>query len=202
MKMTCEKVKSLLSAYLDRELDSYELRQIELHLLDCKSCKEECQTLRKTKNLLGILDSPKLPEEFWPELKDQINSPYPKPKTYSRLFLKIIIPAAALLILAILPLTLIIQTKTSKGIAKMQIDPVNAYIREYAISGLDRPFSDKTSLKFVATGQAVSMYSSDLLSPYGSPSIPDNSKTVMTPNQIGRKTEKEPFQSVMFLSPK
>ncbi len=197
--MTCEKVVSLLSAYLDSELDYHELRQVELHLVDCESCQEECRALRATKDLLGVLDTPELPREFWPELKERISSRYSRTQVYPGLLVRVLVPAAALLVLAILPLTLAIQTRASKGMTQAKTDPVEPYVREYIISELDRPFSDKTSLGFVATGQAVSMYSSDLLSSY-EPSAPD--KAVTASMRTGRKTQVEPFQRVMFLSPR
>jgi hypothetical protein len=78
-------------------------------------------------------------------------------------------------------------------------DLVEPYIREYIISELDRPFSDETSLGFVATGQAVSMYSSDLLEFYDPPTP---SKAVTASNRTGRRTQAEAFQRVMFLSPR
>jgi len=196
--MNCEKARSLLSAYLDRELDYHELRQVELHLMDCESCQEECRALRATKDLLGMLDTPELPREFWPELKERINS-RSRPRVYSGLLVRALVPAAALLALAILPLASATHTGTSKSMAQAKTDLVEPYIREYVISELDRPFSDKTSLGFVATGQAVSMYSSDLLEFYD-PAGP--SKTVTASNGTGRRTQAGAFQRVMFLSPR
>jgi hypothetical protein len=196
--MTCEKVRSLLSAYLDSELDCYELRQVELHLLDCASCQEECRALRATKDLLGMLESPPLPREFWPELKERINF-HSMSEFYSRLLVRVLVPACALLVLAILPFALATQTGVSKGLAEAKTDLVEPYIREYIISELDRPFSDKTSLGFVATGQAVTMYSSDLLEPYDRPTPRE---VVTSSSRTGRRTQKEAFQRVMFLSPK
>jgi hypothetical protein len=196
--MTCEKVRSLLSAYLDRELAYHELRQVELHLMDCEICQEEYRSLRATKDLLGMLNTPELPREFWPELKERINSRQ-RPGVYSGLLVRVLIPAAALFALAIMPLALATHTGASKGITQAKTDLVEPYIREYVISELDRPFSDKTSLGFVATGQAVSMYSSDLLDFYD-PSTPD--KTGTASNRTGRKTQAEAFQRAMFLSPR
>jgi predicted anti-sigma-YlaC factor YlaD len=196
--MNCEKVRSLLSAYLDRELDYHELRQVELHLADCVSCQEECQTLRATKDLLGMLDSPELPRDFWPELKERMKLSS-RPRVYRGLLVRMLVPAAALLALAILPLTFATHTGASKDMTQAKTDPVEPYIREYIISELDRPFSDKTSLGFVATGQAVSMYSSDLLR-FDNPSTPG--RAITASNRTGRRTQTEAFQRVMFLSPR
>lgn len=196
--MTCEKVRSLLSAYLDRELDYHELRSVELHLIDCPSCQEECRTLRATKDLLGALDSPKLPREFWPELREKINSGSAS-DSYSRLLVRVLIPVAALLVLAILPLASATHTKASKSLTQARTNLVEPYVREHIISELDRPFSDKTSLGFVAAGQAVTMYSSDFLESYDH-SAPH--EVVTSSNRAGRRIQAEPFQRVMFLSPK
>jgi hypothetical protein len=128
--INCEKVRSLLSAYLDRELDYHELRQVELHLMDCESCQEECRSLRATKDLLGMLDTPELPREFWPELKERINS-HSRSGIYSGLLVKVLVPAAALLALTILPLTLATRTGASKGMTQAKTDLVEP------TSGLD-----------------------------------------------------------------
>jgi len=196
--MTCEKVRSLLSAYLDSELDCYELRQVELHLIDCPNCQEDCRSLRATKDLLGMLESPPLPGEFWPELKERINS-QSMSRFYLRLLVRVLVPAAALFALAIMPLALATNAGTPKGTTQAKTPLVEPYIREYIISELDRPFSDKTSLGFVAAGQAVTMYSSDLLE-LGE--RPVSRKPVASSNRTGRGIQAEAFQRVMFLSPK
>lgn len=198
--MTCEKVQSLLSAYLDSELDYYELRQVELHLADCACCQEECRSLRTTKSLLGMLESPQLPKEFWPELKQQMDTG-PTSWYYSRFLMKALVPAAALLVLAILPFAFTMFTGDSNSQIEAQADLIEPYIREYIISELDRPFSDKTSLGFLATAQAVTMYSSDLLESYDPPTSRSR-EVVPARDQVGRRTQAEAFQRVMFLSPR
>mgnify|MGYP000884855696 FL=1 len=196
--MTCEKVKSLLSAYLDSELDYHELRQVELHLLDCSSCQRECRSLRATKDLLGTLESPPLPGEFWPELKERITSRSVS-RYYLRLLMKVLAPATALLVLAILPFAITTHEGASSGQVEAKTDLIEPYIREYVISELDRPFSDKTSLGFVATAQAVTMYSSDFLEPHDHHTPRE---AVVTQNRTGQRTQANAFQRVMFLSPR
>ena len=53
--MTCGKVKSLLSAYLDQELRGCEIIEIRHHLSRCEDCQEELQSLQETKMMLGNL---------------------------------------------------------------------------------------------------------------------------------------------------
>ncbi|NLS45032.1 MAG: hypothetical protein GX969_04760 [Firmicutes bacterium] len=199
MNMNCEKVKSLLSAYLDSELSSHEMRQIRLHLIDCETCKSEYESLRTTKDILGMLDSPSLPREFWPELRDRIKS-QPIPKSYSNLFMKLIIPAAAMVILAILPFVMATHTRASKDFISTKPNSIEPYVREYIISELDRPFSDKTSLGFVAAGQAVTMYSSNLFELYDGYSEPND--TIPASTRTEKQTQPKAFQPVMFVSPK
>ena len=194
-RMTCEKVRSLLSAYLDKELAYHKLRQVELHLLDCEACQRECRALRRTKDLLGMLEEPELPREFWPELRERM-SLHPKRRLYPGFLLKALAPVAALLLLAILPFTLDSHIGASKDTAVADTDLVEPYIREYVISGFDRPFSDKTSLGFVATDHAVSMYSSDLFSSYEMSAADER---VITSNPNGRRIQ-EVFRRVTFLS--
>lgn len=53
--MTCGKVKSLLSAYLDQELSGCETIEIRNHLSVCEDCRCEQQNLLETKAMLGNL---------------------------------------------------------------------------------------------------------------------------------------------------
>jgi len=58
--MTCEKVRDLLSAYLDEELPESTARQVAAHLAECPACREELAGLRLTSHMLGSLPGPHL----------------------------------------------------------------------------------------------------------------------------------------------
>jgi anti-sigma factor RsiW len=51
--MTCERVRQLLSDYLDGELSSAVTTRIQSHLYGCPGCEQEHQALRRTVQLLA-----------------------------------------------------------------------------------------------------------------------------------------------------
>lgn len=162
--VTCERAMSLLSAYLDRELGHDELRQVELHLAGCDRCSAECRALRATRDLVGTLKSVPLPREFWPELRIRLSAG-PAFHVFPFSCTKVLVPAVLLLAMVVLPLALGARMRPSATRAHAQADTIETYFREHVISEYDRPLSDKTSIGFIATAQAVAMYSSDLLGP-------------------------------------
>jgi predicted anti-sigma-YlaC factor YlaD len=67
--MNCYQVKRKLSAYLDRELDSALLLELENHLERCESCRQEFEILKTTWDLLAHEPSPELHPFFYTRLK-------------------------------------------------------------------------------------------------------------------------------------
>jgi len=57
-----EDMRALLNAYLDGELHGSRLRELELHLVTCNSCRSEIEELQLVSNLLKAAPSP----EFMP----------------------------------------------------------------------------------------------------------------------------------------
>jgi len=51
-KTECSRTKEQLTSYLDGELGDGERERVELHLESCRSCREECDSLRQTVSLL------------------------------------------------------------------------------------------------------------------------------------------------------
>src|SRR5690554_2468580 len=62
--MNCQRVQSLLSAYLDHELSAEERRIIRQHLFFCRACSQEYETLSMLKNSLGRLEPPEEPMDL------------------------------------------------------------------------------------------------------------------------------------------
>ena len=51
--MNCQRVNSLLSAYIDGELTGVEMIEIRRHLDGCRGCRDELDDLRAVKRLVG-----------------------------------------------------------------------------------------------------------------------------------------------------
>lgn len=59
--MNCFRVQSLLSAYVDQELNSEDRRLMRNHLFNCPECSREMESLILIKNVLGSLSAPEVP---------------------------------------------------------------------------------------------------------------------------------------------
>jgi predicted anti-sigma-YlaC factor YlaD len=51
--MRCKKAKKYIHKYIDKELSIKKIKKLNLHLIECTSCKNEFDELYKTKNLLN-----------------------------------------------------------------------------------------------------------------------------------------------------
>ncbi|TCL62977.1 putative zinc finger protein [Hydrogenispora ethanolica] len=58
--MNCHYVQSLISAFIDRELDADEKRELRRHLISCSECNVEYQDIQKIKTCLENL----IPESY------------------------------------------------------------------------------------------------------------------------------------------
>lgn len=66
---SCHRIKSLLSAYIDREMTGEEAFQIREHISQCASCEIEYEELRRVKHLLASLPEVEPSEEFLGQVK-------------------------------------------------------------------------------------------------------------------------------------
>ena len=65
--MKCREIESLLSAYLDRELNDDQMQTVTDHLQDCAACRRQHQSLQKVDQQLAGLSVP-------PGLADRIHT--------------------------------------------------------------------------------------------------------------------------------
>jgi anti-sigma factor RsiW len=62
--MNCKKILSRLHAYLDGEVPAKLIREIELHLSTCPSCRSQVARIRQVHDIFEGLSVPPLPQEF------------------------------------------------------------------------------------------------------------------------------------------
>lgn len=105
--MNCERVRNLLSAYLDQELPPEEARLIRAHLVTCGACHRELEAEAALKEALGGLASCEAPEDFLPSLLKRLECE----RTAARSWFPVCLfryaavgAAAAALALAVVPL--------------------------------------------------------------------------------------------------
>jgi anti-sigma factor RsiW len=62
--MTCEEVRTQLSAFLDGELDVWQRRQVEAHLQDCADCQTAAGALEEV--IVALHEGPWVPDDVLP----------------------------------------------------------------------------------------------------------------------------------------
>lgn len=72
--MICEKFKDNLSAYIDKNLNEIEMKKMELHLIECESCRIEYELMIEIIEL--SVDEVELPDGYHEELCDKLNKEF------------------------------------------------------------------------------------------------------------------------------
>lgn len=108
--MDCLKVREHLSEYIDNLLDTETTRLLEEHVLTCKGCKEELDSLQKMVSNLRSLELIKAPANLLINLNQRIEKRSALSKIFNRLFAthifglrpQLVAPAAIILLILIL----------------------------------------------------------------------------------------------------
>ena len=86
--MSCNNSGEKLSAYVDGELGYEERTWLEKHLLECPSCSEQLEEMRRVESFKPLLEPPEVPEEkwrdCWNEIKKQTTDSLPLEKVQAR----------------------------------------------------------------------------------------------------------------------
>jgi len=62
--MNCRRVISLLSAYIDGEMNGIDMLAVREHISQCKTCREDYESLRATKQLLSRMPTVASGDDF------------------------------------------------------------------------------------------------------------------------------------------
>ncbi|TCT17098.1 putative zinc finger protein [Natranaerovirga pectinivora] len=105
--MNCNKVQSLISLYLDNSLSEIEKLELEKHIENCPSCKEEVRTYAFLMSELSHLDDEKdLPEHYHKDLMSKLKNTSQKKKRFNY---RPYISSAAAIILVVLVVSIFSQ---------------------------------------------------------------------------------------------
>ncbi|MBW2059589.1 MAG: zf-HC2 domain-containing protein [Deltaproteobacteria bacterium] len=106
--MECERVRELLSEYIDGLLDQETRALVEEHLSSCEGCREELASLEALVEELGSLEPVRAPGDFLERLHERIEARFTLGKLIRVLFvpvrIKVPLEAATALAIAILVL--------------------------------------------------------------------------------------------------
>jgi anti-sigma factor RsiW len=70
--MNCSKVRNLLSAYVDEELDPREMLAVRTHLENCRACCAECDEIRSMREVLHRLPAKPVPPELLSRIRSRL----------------------------------------------------------------------------------------------------------------------------------
>lgn len=72
--MTCEAIKNLMSAYIDKDLNDIEKTAFEKHIAQCGECREEYKLLLEMVLECNSIEEAELPENFREELHEKLTA--------------------------------------------------------------------------------------------------------------------------------
>lgn len=140
------RIQHQLSAYLDGELPPGEMAEVRRHLDDCQTCREELDSLRATKQMLGHLAPPELPRDFAAGLWARIERPgqrrwiwWPRPAV-----------ALAAVALALVLVAVPLVRGHLDRLKAAEVSP-DLFIRTYMPAAAEDPFMDRAFLGLVTT---------------------------------------------------
>ncbi|MGE5508764.1 MAG: anti-sigma factor family protein [Chitinophagales bacterium] len=153
--MNCERVRNLLSAYLDRELGTEEFRVVRAHLVTCAECSAELEAERALKDALAGLPSAEVPDGFLEGLMARLDGePAPSATTPAK-----VIPlrrygwlaagAVAALFLVVFPLV-------RQMVPTVQVIEAQSFYRQHSLVNAAQPLADRAleSYYYAVAGDA------------------------------------------------
>ena len=78
-----ERIKGMLSAYLDNELTQADSQQVRVHLEDCEHCRETLRQLRELQRVTGELTFVEPEEERMEQVKEKLSVQAPRKAGWS-----------------------------------------------------------------------------------------------------------------------
>lgn len=79
MILQCSDFNKNISAFIDDELDPREHRQMELHISECVSCRQEVEKMRQMVGFVRATPRPKAPAQAWTGTLQKIEAASEKP---------------------------------------------------------------------------------------------------------------------------
>jgi hypothetical protein len=147
--MKCSKIKDLLPEYLKQELSTKDMKQVEKHILACKSCQTDLNELRVIDNLLNNVQPkvllPVSEDDFVVQVRRKIrtqNAKLPRRSILPRLIP--IFSAAAMVFI----LVIVYHSHSTKSVidqkylSSVKSEPINA---TYAFDNLDTTTQNQVS---------------------------------------------------------
>lgn len=140
--MNCERIRELLSEYIDNALDAQAKSSVEEHLKECRRCPEELASLKAYREKMGSLKDIKAPEGFLKAVHERLERRSEFEKIMRKIFVPIHIkvPMEALAVAASVLLIITIYRGTGKRpLTEMAQAPIFAERRVVAKRRAEKP---------------------------------------------------------------
>ncbi len=154
--MIADRFERLLSAYLDGELLPEEMAEVRAHLAGCESCREELESLRATKQLVGHLAQAALPPDFAAGVWSRIERPaerrwfwWPRPAV-----------ALAAVVLAVILVAVPLVRGHLDRLKAAEVGP-DLFVRSYAPAAAEDPFADRAFIILITTDAGLRLLGED-----------------------------------------
>jgi hypothetical protein len=109
--MNCNRVKDLLDAYIDNELEPEVRKAVKEHLSRCGECSEEFSSMKRYKEVMASLERKRAPEDFLKGVHQQLDQTSPLKQIIEKLFIpmriKIPLEAAGVIASAVIIILLL-----------------------------------------------------------------------------------------------
>lgn len=84
--MKCETIRSMISSYIDKDLNDIEKTELEKHISECQQCREEYESMLDIIAVCSNLEELELPQSFRTELHQKLVEEKTKRKLLSSFF--------------------------------------------------------------------------------------------------------------------
>lgn len=119
--MNCKNINKSLWAYIEKELSARDIKEIQQHLKNCTSCREEYESMLNYQKELKVLKKVKAPSDLLENVHNRLEESF-----WSRLFQKVFVPfkykipleLAGLMITVLLIWIILPQTKKIGTLSK------------------------------------------------------------------------------------
>ncbi len=84
--MKCETIRSMISSYIDKDLNDIEKTELEKHIAECQQCREEYESMLDIIAVCSNLEELELPQSFRTELHQKLVEEKKKRNIFSSVF--------------------------------------------------------------------------------------------------------------------
>jgi hypothetical protein len=109
--MNCNRVKNLLDAYIDNELEPEVRKAVKEHLSRCEECSEEFSSMKRYTEVMALLERKRAPDDFLKGVHQHLDQSSPLKQVIEKLFIpmrvKIPLEAAGVIASAVIIILLL-----------------------------------------------------------------------------------------------